>query len=231
MNILIADSRIPAAPLLAAELCSRDVQVTLAAPSKGASGKPDAARNTDAPSALHEVSWNPFSWLSTDSLVFEAASQAALDALILLFDLNSLAASFAELSPEDIILSTIIAYQKLAAAALRRFQAKKAGRIAFMLSKREERASPASLTGMRRVAAASAEAAFERFAEETAFVLSQEEGASIDTVLIKSQFESGGFISWAAGCITEEGLKNVKVPGKWLSRGGGGFMSIFQRRT
>ena len=231
MNILIADSRISTAALLAAELRSRDVSVTLAVPSKEGGAKPAAAQEKAFGSPLREISWNPFSWLSSDSLVFEAANPSGLDALVLLFDLNALAPFFAELSPEEIFLSSAVAFQTLAASALKRFQAKKSGRIVFMLSRKESRSSFFDLKGMQYIAASSAEAAFERFAEETAFVFSQAESGMLDAVLIKSEFDSEGFLSWAADHIAGEGAKTAKAAGKWISRGGGGLSSIFQRRT
>ena len=229
MNVLIADSRISTAALLAAELRSRDVSVTLAVPPKEGESKP-ASQEKAFVSSLREVSWNPFSWLSSDSLIFEAAKSSPLDALILLFDLNALSPFFSELSPEKILLSSVSAFQTLADAALKKFQAKKAGRIVFMLSKKEAMSSFYDIKGMQYIAAASAESAFERFAEESAFIFSQVENNPIDAVLIKSEFESDSFPSWAADTIMEKNPKPVRNSGRWLSRVSG-FKSIFQRRT
>ena len=229
MNVLIADSRISTAALLAAELRSRDVSVTLAVPAKEGDSK-SASQEKAFPSSLREVSWNPYSWLSADSLLFEATSSSPLDTLVLIFDISALIPFFSELSPEKIFLSSVSAFQTLAAAALKKFQAKKAGRIAFMLSKREAKSSFHDLKGMQYIAASCAEAAFERFAEEAAFVLSQVENNPIDAVLIKSEFESDGFLPWATDIIMEENQKPARNSGRWLSRGGG-FKSIFQRRT
>ena len=229
MNVLVADGRIPASALLAAELRARNVSVTIAVPAKEG-GAESASQEKAFASPLREVSWNPFSWLSSDSLVFEAAKSSPLDALILLFDLNALAPLFSELSPEKILLSSVSAFQTLAAAALKKFQAKNAGRIVFVISKREARPPLSDIKGMQYIAASCAESAFERFAEEAAFVFSQAENNPIDAILIKSEFESDGFPSWATDIIMEKNPKPVRNSGRWLSRSSG-FKSIFQRRT
>ena len=230
MNVLIADSRISTAALLAAELRSRDVSVTLAVPSKEGGSKPLPEQEKGFVSSLREVSWNPYSWLSSDSLLFEAARTSPIDALILLFDLNALIPFFSELSPEKILLSSVNAFQTLADAALKKFRAKKAGRIVFMLSKRANRSNFHDIKGMQYIVASCAESAFERLAEETAFVLSQAADNAIDAVLIRSEFDAGNFPAWAADNIMEENQKPARNSGRWLSRAGG-LRSIFQRRT
>ena len=230
MNVLVADSRISTAALLSAELRSRDVSVTLAVPAKEGGSKPLPEQEKAFPSSLREVAWNPYSWLSSDSLLFEATKSSPLDALILLFDISALSPFFAELSPEKILLSSISAFQTLADAVLKKFHSQKAGRIVFMLSRRGGKSPLHEIKGMQRIAASCAEAAFERFAEETAFLLSQTEDNAIDAVLIKSEFDSDGFLPWAVDNMMEENQKPVRNSGRWLSRGGG-IKSIFQRKT
>ncbi len=232
MNILIVDSRMSTASLLAEELSSRNVSVTLAVSVSSFEASPEASQETGKYSNLQKISWNPFSWLSSDSLIHEASDKSALDALVLLFDLEAFAPFFSGLSYIDIFLYSVGAFQMLTSSTLKRFQAKKGGRIVFMLASRGNRAKPFALEGMQYIAASSAEAAFERFAEETSLIFSNAENSVIDTVLIKSEFDDEAFVSWAADCILGNNAKQAKASGKWLLRNkASGVSSIFQRKT
>ncbi len=224
MNVLIADNRISLAPLIAAELRARNVSVTLAAPEKNASSKPEHKGQKEGTSRLNEVFWNPLSWLSSNSLLFESTIPAGLDALVLLFDLKDLASGFAEIPPSGIFESSVIAIQNLLDGAIKKFHKQKSGRIVFVLnSGNTEQFEPLHLSGIQHIAAGAAEAAFIRTAEETASMFSKLEGSALDAVLIKSPFET----SWVADCIVD--AKSGKNSGKWLSQSGR-FSSIFQRK-
>lgn len=230
VNVLIADSRTPTAALLAAVLRSRDVSVTLAVAGGNAEAHPEAVKEKASSSLLREVLWNPFSWLSSDSLMFEATSSAPLDALVLLFDFVALAPFFSTLSPAEIFLASSSAFQTLMASALKKFQARKGGQFVFMVSRRGNRSASFELNAMQYIAAYSAEAAFERCAEATAALFSQTRNSSLGTVLIKSDFSAEGFLPWAADLIVEAGAKPAKNSTKWLSRGNS-LASIFQRKS
>lgn len=228
MNVLIADSRIPAARLLAADLRSRDVSVTLAVPEKNAESHPARPETKSGASALLEVFWNPFSWLSTESLVFEASGAGELDALVLLFDLDALSPFFSGLFPDEIFRSSVAAFQSLAGIVLKRCRKRRSGRIVFLLASGEKQGASPDMPELSAITAASAESAFIRFGEETAARVFKTEGSGTDVLLMKAPFTEEGVWSWAAERILSP--DTGKHNGKWLSpsvRLG----AIFQRRT
>lgn len=224
MNVLIADNRVSMAPLIAAELRARNVSVTLAAPEKASAATSGKKDQNEGASRLNEAAWNPLSWLSSESLLFESAEQAGLDALVLLFDLNDFAAGFAKLPPSGIFESSVIAFQNLIDGAIKKFYRQKSGRIVFILSSAgEEHFEIPHLSGIQHIAAAAAESAFIRCAEETAAFFSKHEGIPLDAALLKTPFEP----SWAADYITD--TKTGRNSGKWVSQTGK-LGSIFQRK-
>lgn len=226
MNVLIADSRISTAPLLAAELRGRNVSVTLAVPEKQTGRKQEHHSQPNGGSQLNEIAWNPLSWLSTESLVFEASARENLDALVLCFDLNGFSPEFSKSPLSGIFGGSVIAFQNLLDSAVKKFQRQKEGRIVFALHSRSaEQSKSLPLSGMHYIAAVSAEAAFIRCAEETAAVFSKPDDSSIQVFLFKTPFD----IPTLASHILDS--KPARNSGKWISPSGGiGRASIFPRK-
>ncbi len=191
------------------------------------------------------LSWNRGSVVSSHSLVIQAEnSTAGIDAACLIFDAPHFSKVYADSqksSAQIIVNDLILSYQLLAKALIDRFIIKKHGKMAFLLRASALRCesgkknTPVNVhTDISAAMLASAEAAFESFAENFASVYAASLNDKI--LLIRAEDESdrdtADFVCRKLASDADKNTKkSTKDAVKWISVSGKdeGAFNFFKR--
>lgn len=227
MCVLVCDKSVPCASALAGELRGRGVSVSLVTDEEAAPGGSRARNAAKQPvegSALAEPFWNRASPLSARTLMLETSNVLSPpDQAALFFDAAALLSSLPEGrdNPSSVIDGWIAGYVYLVRELVQAFSARGRGRILFAVtggSARGEAHGEAS-PGSPSLAAALAESAFIRLAEETAAFLSARVPAGAEALLVRVGDESvPESAAWLASRIIDSPMTG-RSAARWVKTG------------